>query len=140
MFFVLPSRSLSYQKIVQGERKCKNVLAQFLLCRAAALSFKPNLSLQFVIITSPGGAAPCLTACEVSAANVACGSVAPLKSGFGDAALNSNKVRHLRSRILGGQIPQVSFAVAHSTSRLSMVLPFQGNSTSSNEVVVTYKL
>ena len=39
----------------------------------------------------------------------------------------------------GGPIPQVSFAIAHFTSLLSIVLPLQGNSTSSNEVVVTYK-
>ena len=52
----------------------------------------------------------------------------------------SNKVRHLRSRIYEGQIPQVAFAIAHSTSWISKVLPLQGNSTLSNEDVVTISI
>ena len=48
-------------------------------------------------------------------------------------------VRHLRSRLVDiSAFPQVAFAVAHSTSQLSKVLPLQGNSTSSNKVAVTY--
>ena len=34
---------------------------------------------------------------------------------------------YYRSRPWGGPIPQVSFAIAHFTSRLSIVLPLQGN-------------
>ena len=49
-------------------------------------------------------------------------------SGFGDAALLWQAKFGISEAVFqGGQIPQVSFAVAHSTLRLSKVLPLRGN-------------